>query len=424
MSNRIGLAALAAAASLAVAGFAKASEPASAAPFTLSPSRPVYADAPAPPPKPLTAILNMTPLGKPMADNNISATGYIEGSWTYNFDTPDNQTNTTRVFDFEDQDPTLNQLDLAISKSVTVSKDKFDWGFDMEWMWGGDARLIHSDGLFDHYGFPLFPGSPGTGDGPDEQFDLVQLYAQFNAPVGNGLLITAGKFVTLLGYETINPTTNPLYSHSVIFGFAIPFTNTGIMGKYQINDQWSATLAVVRGWDQTLEDNNDYPSYMGQIAYSQGKLGVILNVITGVEGFHDNSDYRTVFDGVVTYALSDQLTLAWNGDYGWQADGDSSGNGTADWCGMAVYASYKINDMFTLQGRADYFSDGNGARGIGATTESLTFGVNIHPFPSNQWASGLVFRPEIRWDHASEDIFNDGNDDNQYTIAGDIIYAF
>jgi len=54
----------------------------------------------------------------------------------------------------------------------------------------------------------------------------------------------------------------------------------------------------------------------------------------------------------------------------------------------------------------------------------LTAGLAITPFPGNQWAGGLLFRPEIRWDHANNDIFNDGNDNNQYTVGGDLIFAF
>jgi len=87
------------------------------------------------------------------------------------------------------------------------AKGKFDWGFRVEWIWGGDARLIHSNGL-NFYG----PGNADVGgqlDGPDEQFDLNQAYAQFALPVGSGLTITAGKFVTLLGYETMNGMAKP-----------------------------------------------------------------------------------------------------------------------------------------------------------------------------------------------------------------------
>ena len=72
--------------------------------------------------------------------------------------------------------------------------------------------------------------------------------------------------------------------------------------------------------------------------------------------------------------------------------------------------------------RAEYFNDDDGARGLDTAVTELTAGVTLTPFPNNQWASGLMFRPEIRWDHANNDIFIDGTRDNQYTVGGDLIY--
>jgi len=42
---------------------------------------------------------------------------------------------------------------------------------------------------------------------------------------------SVGKFVTLLNYETIDPEGNQFYSHSFLFAFSAPFTQTGIIEK-------------------------------------------------------------------------------------------------------------------------------------------------------------------------------------------------
>jgi hypothetical protein len=376
-------------------------------------AKPIFAQASAPR-KPLMSALDRAGAASTLDDNGIDVGGFVEASWTHNFNDPDNKTNEGRVFDFEHDDPTFNQLDIYVDKAVMASGDKFDLGGRMEWMWGGDARLIHANGSFDHY---------GVADGPDEQFDLVQLYLQANLPVGNGLIVTVGKFVTLLGYETINPTTNPLYSHSFGFGFAIPFTHTGIMAKYGINDNWSVTGAVVRGWEQAQEDNNDGVSWMGQIAYTQDKLNLYFNAITGPEQTDDEDNYRTVLDIVAVYQASDQLTLVANGDYGFEDEAGSGGD-DAHWCGLALYGIYKIDNMFSLVGRAEYFNDDDGSRGIGDTVYSFTAGVNIHPMPDNEIGSGLVLRPEIRWDGSDSDTFDGGTDDSQVTFGIDAIFMF
>src|SRR3712207_8488719 len=49
--------------------------------------------------------------------------------------------------------------------------------------------------------------------------------------------------LTPIGYETINPTQSPFYSRSFLFGYAIPFTHTGVTAAYRFSD----TLAVEAG---------------------------------------------------------------------------------------------------------------------------------------------------------------------------------
>jgi hypothetical protein len=423
MVHRKGVSLLAACAALACAGLVRASDFTTAGEgVTLSQqTRPIYAAEGAR--KPLMGAIERAGMAQQLDDQGIDVGGHIQVGWTYNFDTPDSQVNVGRVFDFEDQDPTFHQAVIYVDRAIKASSDKFDIGGRMEWMWGGDARLIHANGLFDHYGFPLFPGSPGTGDGPDEQFDLTQLYITANLPIGEGLLVTAGKFVTLLGYEYINPTGNPLYSHSYLFGFAIPFTHTGVLGKYHFNENCAITLGVVRGWDQALEDNNDMVSFTGQLAHTSENWDLYFNFITGPEQEEEEDDYRTVLDLIFVYRISDQLTLAANADYGWEEDAASDGD-DAQWCGIAGYATYKISDMFALQGRIEYFSDEDAARGFDTTVYEATFGVNIRPLPADQYGSGLVVRPEIRWDGADDDIFDGGEEDTQITFGVDAIYAF
>jgi hypothetical protein len=370
--------------------------------------------------RPLTAALKDTTVGKTLADYGITYGGHVEASWTYNFGTPDNQTNVGRVFDFEDQDLTLNQVDLWVSK--TADSKKLDVGGTIEWMWGGDARLIHANGVFDHY---------GVGDGPQEQFDPVQFFLDVNLPVGNGLLLRGGKFVTHLGAETINPTTNLFYSHSFSFGFGIPFTHTGLQAIYALNDKVTVMGGVVRGWEQGFEDNNgDAISYIAQVKYTpSAKTTIYFNGITGPEQAGQDDDYRTVLNVVANYKASDELSLALDVTLGYEPDAGVDGD-DAWWLGVAGYASYTFNKYLTGNARLEYFGDYQGARtgSFGTGEDSvdlvgLTLGVAIKPLPDDKWGSGLTIRPEVRVDWASEDVFNDGDDDIQFTFGIDAIYA-
>ena len=368
------------------------------------------------PPRPLMSLLRNTGIGDTLEEAKINIFGHIEGSWTHNFSSGDRFV-VGRVFDLENDDLTLNQLDLTIERPVVVGPDQWDIGGRVEWIWGGDARLMHSVGLFDYYGFD---------DGPDNQFDLNQAYIDVNVPVGKGLRLRAGKFVTLLGYEVINPTGNPLYSHSYLFGYAIPFTHTGLLATYQATDKLAVNAGITRGWDTALEDNNDTVDFLGGLTYTvSDRTTLTANLVTGPDQPGDNGNWRSVLDLILSTTVSENLTVAVNGDYGYEADSDFSVSGSdAQWFGLAGYLSQKLNDQCTLNGRLEYFNDQDGAR-IGGTSTSwyeATLGVALKPMPDHDFGQNLVIRPEVRFDYAEDPVFN--GDYNQFTFGIDAYFTF
>jgi hypothetical protein len=409
MRNCRYLAALTAASAAMIGGVARAADFVSNDSLSINP--PIYSDDQ--PRKPLMYGLDKLGLASQLDEWGINVGGVVEASWTDNFNHPDNGLNQGHGFDIENYAVNFDQLDLFVERQVTTSSAKFDFGGRMEWIYGSDARFIHANGLFDHYGFH---------DGPVNQFDPVQAYLQANLPYGNGILVTAGKYVTSIGYETINPTTNNFFSHSFMFFFSSPFTTTGVQAKYVIDKNYSFTLGVVRGWDQALEDNNKSVSYTGQFTYSVDQLDFILNVITGPEEPGINSKYRTLLDGIVVYRPDDKWTFALNADYGWEANPGAGQTGI--WWAAAGYATYTLNDMFALQGRCEYFDDRDGVRGIGSQIGEVTLGVNIKPMSNDAYGSGLMIRPEVRFDWANAAEFNGGLDDNQTIFGIDALYAF
>jgi hypothetical protein len=372
------------------------------------------AEPAAAPRKPLMSLMDAAGVGKALDDLNINIYGFIEGSYTYNFSRPTGHVNPGRVFDVEDDTLVLNQWDIAVERTVDSTKKEWDLGGKVEFMYGQDARFTHANGLFDWY---------NDDANRNEEFDLVQAYADLAVPVGNGLLIRAGKFVTHMGYETINPTTNPLYSHSYLFGFAIPFTHTGVMAFYNVDDKLTVMGGISRGWEQALKDNNgDAIDGLGQIKYVfDKKTTVYLNTTFGPERAGNSDDWRIVLDGIITYAATDELTFAANADFGWEDGGDPVGH-TAYWYGVAGYAGYKLNDMFTVNSRVEWFNDDDGARGLGTDVYEGTLGLTITPMPNNSIGSNLKIRPEIRYDYAEAAILDGEN--SQFTAAIEAYFTY
>ena len=378
--------------------------------------------------RPLMAAVDRTGGASMMDEWGLDISGHVEAGYTFNFNESNGDTITGRAFDVQHDELLLNQAAVVVQRTLSPTddavvgyKDRFNVGFKVDFMYGYDARFIHSNGLFDHY---------NDDESRNEEWDLTQAYVEFGIPVGNGLLVTAGKFVTPLGYETINPTTNPLYSHSYLFAFAIPFTHTGINVKYNFSENWSAMVGVNRGWEQSLEDNNDDAvSFLGSVGYTwhpsdTGKpVNFILSATSGPEQPDMQGNFRTVVDLIASTQLADQLTVALNADYGIEDDADPAGN-QGQWYGVAAYARYEISDMFAINVRGEWFNDKDGARGLGTNVYEATLGLNIKPFPGNEFGSGLVIRPEIRYDYAQEATFDAGTDHSQFTAGADVIFAF
>lgn len=412
MSHRKGAALLAACSLLACSNLVSAAEP-QQQPTEV---RPKYLADTGPADTSLMGVANKLGVGKPLNDFGLTIGGYVQAGVTYNARNTD--VNTGRVFDFEAQDPTLHQAVVYIDKAIDFKRKEFQLGGHIEMMWGADARLIHANGIFDHY---------GIADGPENQWDPTQFYADIFLPIGNGLNIRAGKFVTLLGQEVINPTGNALYSRSFLFGYAIPFTHLGVYGTYAFTDTMTVDLGVSRGWEQGFEDNNNAIDVFGRVSLllnekSQTKL--LITGIGGPERADETGDYRYVLDVILTTKLSDQLTLTVNGDWGYENNAAADG-GAAQWFGVAGYLGYAINDMLTVNFRGEWFDDNDGARGLGTTVWEATLGLDIRPFASNPNLATLRIRPEVRWDYANDGIFGaDGDKNSQFTAAVDVIFGF
>ena len=383
-------------------------------------TRPVYMQeaattTPAAEDRPLMALLTSAGIGKTLKDNNINVYGHLETSYIYNF-AGANKNIFGNIFEPRSNQFLGNQLNLTVERTVNVTKDKWDIGGRAEIIYGTDSQYIHSNGL------NWYTGT----DEPQYQFDLNQLYFDLAIPVGNGLRVRGGKIVTLLGTETISPTTNALFTHSYLFNYAAPITHTGIMATYQLDDNWLVEGGIFRGWDQSIDDNNGSISYHLKLGYTSTdkKLGAIGQFVTGPEQNDDTGDFTTVFDFQLTYAFTDKFSLGANSDIGYASNAAPDGD-TAWWYGIAGYAAYKLNDTFTLNGRGEWFRDDEGVRiGVAANYFEVTAGIAITPFPNDKTLKNLIIRPELRGDFSTEPVYNNSSDNEMYTAAIDMIFKF
>ncbi|MCL2646199.1 MAG: porin [Phycisphaerales bacterium] len=359
----------------------------------------------------------------------------------------------------------LNQLALRFEREV--KSDQWDVGGMVELMYGTDSNAIHANGL--SLGNETYSGKGGSDIlvynnfaddrfNPQYQLDIVQAYVDVNVPVGNGLKLRAGKFVSLMGYEAIDPRNNPFYSHSYLFA-VMPSTFTGVVGFYKINDQWAVAGGISRGWDQCLEDNNGAINVIGQVSYTPDKQwSALLNFVSGPENDRDNSHYRTTIDGVLTWRATRDLKFGLEGLYVY--DGGRNGyivppmvsltHAYGDQWGGYLYSAYDINSYVTANARLGFFhnyvtnfvdntlvtqtisllSGGGLINGMSVPTVNvwdITLGVTVRPFPKDPIGKNLIVRPEVRYSFSEDPIYVESNGrtfKNQLTFGADVVFSF
>ena len=365
----------------------------------------------------------------------------------------------------------LNQILLTAEKPLDPKNSDYQWGFKVQFMYGSDARFTQSLGVFNN----ALPGER-------YQFDLVEANVQAHVPfpTSGGMDIKAGQYSTPLGYETINPITNPFYSHSYIFQYGLPFTHLGALTTSHLTPMFDLYAGVDTGTNTTwgpLGENNGAVGGIGGFGLNlyDGNLTVLAlshlgpeqstralstnAAAAGLPTFNANATMRSFNDVVITYKYSEVLTLVT--ELNWARDSYGVANKPVNAFGAAQYASYTLSDTLTLNGRIEFWRDDNNffvaafsgnndpvrvQQGLapisnvyaapggsaGTTYGALTLGVTYKPaLPAP--VTSLLIRPEVRWDHAltSNNPFNQnyqpvGNKgtSNNFTFGADAVVTF
>jgi Putative beta-barrel porin-2, OmpL-like. bbp2 len=356
---------------------------------------------------PLPLAAQAPPVHPDSGRQAIALHGLVSTSFSYNLNRPPSRTNQLRVFDYDDADFRLDLVQLVAQRPVARPGDI---GFRVDFTVGATSRITASSGLF----------RDTTGTAQD--LDLPQAFVSFVAPVGSGLRLDAGKFVTALGYEVIEGYEgwNDNATHSFLFGYAIPFTHTGIKASYAVSPEVSTMLMVVNGWDN-VRDNNGAKTVGFQIGLTpSNRLAILVNGISGPEQNNDDRHLRDVLDVAATWRSGDHLSLGFNGDWG-RESAAASGGQTAVWRGAAGYLRLASERPFALSLRAEWFDDRDGVRtGTAQTLSEITL------TPEARLGKDCLVRSDLRLDRSDHAVFegSGGPRHTQPTVAVNVLYRF
>jgi hypothetical protein len=428
--------------------------------LVLAQTTPAPTTAPAP-----TSAAPAAPAGPPPGYwiNGIHLSAVIEGGIIAN--PADPKLNIGQSFTDHPNQPMLNQLLLGAEKKLDPNATGFDWAFKLSLMYGSDARYTHFLGFLDE-ALPVDQRN---------QLDVVEASATLHAPVpifSGGLDVKAGAYATPLGAELIDPSTNPFYSHSYIFNFALPFKHTGVLATAHVTPLLDLYLGVDTGANTTLGrygENNDNPAILTGFGLNMldGNLTVLALSHMGPEnatralspiGFNADGYWRFYNDLVVVWKATDKWTFT--GEAAWTRDdfgvsGFAGKPAPANAIGVAGYAAYAITDTVTFNGRAEVFRDDNGFFVTGfsgnddpvraqqgrpllstafapgaATYAAVTVGLTYKPAVPPP-LTGLMIRPEVRWDQSlsNKKVFNPTgpttfSDYSAFTFGMDVVVTF
>jgi len=359
-----------------------------AAPVAVAVAAPAAAATPAaaPAPDPLAGITGV--LG------GVTLSGLVDVYYGYNANHPANGT-VTEPFQQTNSQFSLNLLEMQLDK---VPDKTSPLGFRVALGFGQAINAVNGSD----------PGGIAVA-----QY-LKEGYLSWLAPVGKGLQIDAGKFVTPAGAEVIETNQNWNYSRSLLFYDAIPYYHLGVRAKYTFNEKWSVTGLAVNGWNSLIDNNTGKTGGVSIGWNPTKKLSFTENYFAGPEQNMDNSDWTQLTDTVVTYNPTPKLSLMGNVDYG-RVDQWTVTQKTADYAGIAAYVKYAVTPKVTVAGRYEYLNDHDGF-----ATRAMSSGpspvLTITPQHLNEFtgtverriAGHLLSRLEVRHDGSNAYYFQRG----------------
>ena len=363
-----------------------------------------------------TAEENEQSIGKKLG---LSLYGFVDTSYTQNFNNPNTGINNMRSFDGDANSFRPNNAQVVLEKEASATGNLEDRaGFRLKLNFGEDAK---------------FSGGSGADD-----FDFQEAYVQFIAPVGNGITIQGGRMNTLIGYEVIESPYNPNFSRSFMFGMGEPFTVTGVRGSYDFNDSVSFAMSAINSFGGAQVDGNSSKSIEALLSITpMDNVAVSLFGFWGPEGGRNvqNSEQVQV-GGILDVQVTEQAEVVVEAYYANQANPSGAGTPNSRWNGIAGYFIYDFNEQWGARVRSEIFEDAGGTRScaggggnalacfgaaVPQTLWEMTYTLQFKPVPN------LITRVEFRYDKSDKNTFEDGfgtPGNNQQTLAAEAIFLF
>jgi hypothetical protein len=330
---------------------------------------------------------------------SVTVSGYVEAFWQWNFNEPSNFITNYRGFDDRHNI-------FAIDNAVLDVSGKYD---------RVSARVALQVGITPEAYYsaePVWRATAGAGaSGPDVWKFIQQANVGYLAPLGRGLQLDAGVFLSPIGPESIAVKDNFNWSRSNLF-FGLPFYHSGVRATYPLTDRLSAELMLTNGWNSVIDDNIQL-SFEGHVTYTvPDKLTFQVLYFGGVErpqNAPEGAPWRNLFDAYATYSPTKWLSAILHGDAGYEPNNF----GTSGWAAGAASLRVQPLSWLYLSARTDRFREWIASNALGTATPlfwggsrwvaSQTATIDVRP------NDNMSVRLEYRHDQSEQPIYFAGN---------------
>jgi len=217
-------------------------------------TRPAATDSPL-----MVGIAN-TWLGKAMASENLQFYGWIDPGGNLSTSTQAQGGNSPAAYDYRPNALNFDQAVVYFERVPdTVQSDHVDWGFRTSVIYGENYRYTTAYGIASQQ---LLSHNNVNG------VDFPMMYAEVFIPqVAQGLLIRAGRYISLPDIEAQLAPNNYMYTHSITYTLD-NYTNTGIQSTLALTKKFFLQLGVNVGteaapwhYEKSISNPTQFVSY-------------------------------------------------------------------------------------------------------------------------------------------------------------------
>jgi len=367
--------------------------------------------------------------------DSIKFRGWVDTYYAYNFNRPTpavvtalspaivapNATIQGRTFDVHSNSFTLSLAELEVEK--IPDRGGVGFKFDMAF---GDTQNIYNDTIL-----------AATGSNSLSLFDKTFQHASVSylAPIGKGLRLDFGKFVTHIGGETIESIKNANFSHSFFYTYGIPFQDYGLRMHYDFNSKVYSEVYVLNPWNVGFATNRG-KTYGYTLSYTPSpKFSVVGNWLGGPQQPDNSGNWRHLGDFQIYINPTPRFRTMTNIDVAHEAKAFScpvtknpTGVCDTNWDGVAEVLRYRVGARFDPSVRLEWYRDPDGFTTL-VPQNLLGFTATFDYFLGTGENDKILIRPEFRYDHSTAKFFSVRSTPGltrkfQPTVGLDLVYYF